>query len=525
MSQKLSHSFLTKPLVLFANMLAFALSANAADIRLLPENPVTGMDYSLLDLGNNPAWSKSEMGPDYGQPVKRDNSGPDTSEFFSSAGGIYIGEGGGSYRKTFLRTTWDTMPGSRVIEISGQIEDGDTEQLKALVEATGFSKCISPGRCPHNNTIAFNSPGGNLVEALKLGEYIADQNFATLLDKGAICESACALAFLAGYTKYEGYFFPRRYAHETATLGIHRPFFTLPERTYSSDEVGNVVAIVNEAIIRATSYLLTVGIDLGFLQRMYATPGNDMYRLSGLEMSAQQIFVLGAERKVTSLNRREIFAYCSTIYQSEYSVSNDELLANLQTNGSAFITFVAGQNFICAGATKASTGQWRSHICIDDTVRCGLADFAQNEMSYHRVTDETAWNIATAIDVLPVGAALRDYRHRSALLRYIRLFAEKGAWYEFNDIPYAAAQASVPDAYCDDIDGFDPALVLAVQARLNQNGINVGKPDGAAGPNTRKGIQKFNQTSLGRDSEKIDIALLTALGMTAADAAPYKLCP
>ncbi|MEP4989471.1 MAG: peptidoglycan-binding domain-containing protein, partial [Paracoccaceae bacterium] len=73
--------------------------------------------------------------------------------------------------------------------------------------------------------------------------------------------------------------------------------------------------------------------------------------------------------------------------------------------------------------------------------------------------------------------------------------------------------------------GFDPALVLAVQARLNQNGINVGKPDGAAGPNTRKGIQKFNQTSLGRDSEKIDIALLTALGMTAADAAPYKLCP
>jgi hypothetical protein len=530
--QNLRKSLLAKSLALLANLLVSTSTADAAEITLLPENPVTGADYSLLDLGNNPAISISDMGlgSEFTLPMKRDNSGPDSSNFFASDSGIYIGEGGGSYETTFLYTTWQTMPGSRVIEISGQIESGDTEALKALVETSGFSKCISPGRCPHNNTISFNSPGGSLVEALKLGEYIAEQNFATLLAKGAVCESACSLAFLAGYTKYEGHFFPRRYAHETATFGIHRPFFTVPERSYTSDEVGNVVAIVNEAIVRATSYLLSVGVNLGFLQRMYNTPGDDMYRLSTLEMSAQKIFILGTARKVSEMSRRQTFAYCASIYQSEYSVPNKELLANLQTNGSAFITFVAGQNFICAGVKGVASGTWRSHICTGGNDRCGLGEFAQQALfeladgDYSKISNSAA-SIATAIDVLPVGAALRDFRHRSALLKYIRLFAENRPSYEFPDIPYAAVQAKVPNAYCDEIDGFAPELVLAVQDRLNQNGINVGKPDGAAGPNTRAGIKRFNQSALGRDSENIDIALLTEMGISAADAAPYRLCP
>ncbi|MEM7319452.1 MAG: hypothetical protein AAF408_10585, partial [Pseudomonadota bacterium] len=379
--------------------------------------------------------------------------------------------------------------------------------------------------CPYNNTIALNSPGGNLVESLKLGEYIAQQNFNTLIASGATCESACALVFLGGYTNYEGYFFPRRYIHESATLGIHRPYFRLPDRTFSSAEVGNVVEIVNTGVSHATSYLLKVGIGLELLNRMYDTPGSEMYRLSALEMSEHQIFVLGRQNTVADLTRRQIFAYCSTIYLSKHSTPSPELLSNLQTNGSAFITFVAGNDFICAGVKHISRNTWRAHICTDGD--CGLARFGQNGFFATDWQAQPAMlgDIAVSIDVLPLGAALREFRHRSALLKYIRLFAEFNDFLGFPEIPSAAVPSQVPDEYCDGVDGFDPALVLIVQDRLNKNRIDVGNPDGAAGPNTRRGIRTFNRTRLSRDTEFIDRELLLSMGVSQNEISPFELCP
>ncbi|MEM7320987.1 MAG: hypothetical protein AAF408_18430, partial [Pseudomonadota bacterium] len=158
-------------------LILFMTMAQAADIKLLKTNPVSGSDYSLLDFGNNDAWSMAEMGAEFAAVRTGLNQGRDADDLWTSDSGIYIGEGGGSYRSRFLRATWETLPSSQVIEISGIIEKGDTETLKALVAANGFSRCIKPGLCPYNNTIALNSPGGNLVESLKLGEYIAQQNF------------------------------------------------------------------------------------------------------------------------------------------------------------------------------------------------------------------------------------------------------------------------------------------------------------------------------------------------------------
>ena len=513
-------------LLIAAFILALNIAgAQAADIRLLQDNPVSGPEYSLLDLGNNEAFSLAEMGQEYGSVRRGVDPGYSSPELWTSDRGIYIGEGGGSYRSRFLRATWENLPVSKVIEISGVIEKGDTDKLKAIVESSGFSRCITEGLCPYNNTISLNSPGGNLVEALKLGEYIAGQNFNTLIAKGAACESACALAFLGGYTDYEGFFFPRRYVHETATLGIHRPYFRLPDRSYSSEEVGDIVEIVNAGVSHATTYLLKVGIGLGLLERMYDTPGTDMYRLSPLEMSAHQIFVLGTRRTVPAMSRRDIFAYCSAIYLSEFSNPSMELLSNLQTNGSAFITFVAGQDFVCAGAKQIKRDVWRAHVCVDDS--CGLGNFGQVEYfaSDWESQPKMVGDIVVSLDVLPLGAALREFRHRSALLKFIRFYAEFYDFLDFPEISPAAIRGGVPEEFCGEIDGYDPAVVLIVQEMLNKNGIDVGRPDGAAGPNTRSGIRSFNQTRLSRDSEAIDEKLLQAMGVSAQAIDPFRLCP
>ncbi|TLP69382.1 hypothetical protein FEE96_03630 [Parasedimentitalea maritima] len=513
--------------------LSWTLGADAADIELLAVNPVFGPDYTLLDLGDNnavnPAWAGS-----YEFRYARQTPAVDSAyqrpsgEGWNEEDGMYLGEGGGSYEMMHLQMAWPTLQNSRVIKISGSINPGDTERLKALVQATGFSVCSRENQCPSNNTISLNSPGGHLAEAIKMGVYISEQNFSTLIEKDAICESACSLTFLGGFTNYEGFFFPRRYVHETAKFGVHRPYFELQDGSYSDDVVKQIVGVVNETVTAATTFLLKVGVGANFLQRMYNTPPEQMYRLSPLELSTQRIFVLGRDQRISNLTRRQIFAHCATIYLSEYSKMNPILLANLQTDGSSFITFIPGNNFICAGAKSVASNTWYSHICVegDCGISSGLAQFGQVEMSYTDIPDNSpVWDVAVAVDVLGPGAGFREFRHRSVLLKYVRAYADSNNFRTLREMPAAALQTTMPQAYCGEIDGFDPGLVLNVQDLLNRNGLNVGRPDGAAGPNTRRGIRAFNKTALGEDSEKVDVEFLAALGASAESFAGFQLCP
>ena len=512
----------------------FCANAQAADIQLLDVNPVFGPDYTLLDFGDNnaidPDWAGDQnFKYSASQPTSEQSYRTPKSEGWNEEDGMYIGEGGGSYSMFHLQMTWPTLQKSRVIKISGQIERGDADRLKQLVDQTGFSVCSKPNQCPSNNTISLDSPGGSLLEAIKIGRYIAEHNFSTLVEKNATCESACTLAFLGGYTAYEGFFFPRRYVHETARLGVHRPYFRLPDQTYTGAEVENVVQVVNKSVTIAMEYLLTVGVSASFLQRMYETPPESMHYLSPLELSTQRIFVVGRDQALTTLTRRQFFAYCATVYEREYANQNPFLLSNLQSNAAAFITFVPGNDFICSAAKRLATGTWYAQVCVEDDCgvwRSGLAYFGQVEMGYFSESpSEAVWGVGVAVDVLGPGAGYREYRHRSALLKYVRAFVDGTNFGGFRELPASVASLPVPQDYCGEIDGFDPGLVLEVQRGLNANGIDVGKPDGAAGPNTRKGIRTYNRKTFGKDSEKIDEDLLVSLGFEQQKIDRSRLCP
>ena len=68
------------------------------------------------------------------------------------------------------------------------------------------------------------------------------------------------------------------------------------------------------------------------------------------------------------------------------------------------------------------------------------------------------------------------------------------------------------------LDDANPELVQIVQGKLNDIGINVGRPDGSPGPNTRKGISAGQARLTGNnDSQgKITVELLAAMGFQAA---------
>lgn len=98
-----------------------------------------------------------------------------------------------------------TKEGKVYISLSGEIAEGDTNTLKALIKAANDGGRIVSG-------IRLNSPGGNLLEGAKLAEVIRFSRAATVVVNGAKCASACFLAFAGGGEKFISY---------SAFVGVH----------------------------------------------------------------------------------------------------------------------------------------------------------------------------------------------------------------------------------------------------------------------------------------------------------------
>ncbi|MEE4015094.1 hypothetical protein V1T76_23720 [Roseibium sp. FZY0029] len=505
---------------------------HAADIRLLDDNPARSAGYQLLDLGTVSEEAISHVRGLQDGFTSKDAVKDGSLPYFEN--GI-SGDGAHTYETLHIVPAWGGLKTGKVISIEGQIEKGDLDRLKELVERTGFSDCLKPGYCPYNNVISLNSPGGNLREALEIGKYIAGQNFITLLPENATCESACSLIFLAGYTRYEGFFFPRRFAHETARLGIHQPFLQLPEGNYSADQVEHVVRLMNQGVNEVTDYFLSTGIGIGFMRNMYGTKPGSMYYLSLAEMAGEGIFVVGRPQDLSNLGRSQMLSYCSGVYQGRFNALSPELLANLQSNERTFLTYVTGQNFVCLGVKSQDGNSWRSYVC-DGSSKCLLGEFGQvalfeleakGKLSAFRARDaETLMNIATGIDNTEIGLALKEDNHRVALLYFVELFAENMPTFQtsFKRIPASLAFAKVPQDFCGQVDEYDAGLVRLVQEALNDKGIDVGTPDGSLGPNTRKAIGRASRQLLNRDDSVIDPPLLKALGVPEDEVRGHVLC-
>jgi hypothetical protein len=105
--------------------------------------------------------------------------------------------------------TITSVPGRRgsiVIDIHGMIATGDAEVFNQTVKrVSDAGKSIA--------IVRLNSPGGKLDEGAKLAFMIKFGRFATVVPPGAVCASACFLAFAAGDPKFAG---------PGALIGVHK---------------------------------------------------------------------------------------------------------------------------------------------------------------------------------------------------------------------------------------------------------------------------------------------------------------
>ncbi len=160
----------------------------------------------------------------------------------------------------------------------GEIQAGDTEKLKAKIEEVDVSDV-------RDVLIIFDSPGGSLMESLRMGAYIADIPAIVSAQVGAsdmpdaICASACVYAYISA---------DYRYILNGARIGIHRFGFT------ETDLDGNEGAAIGQAVSGVLSeYIRTHRVEPDLFETVSLIDHNDILWVSRSDLEKWRVVTKG----------------------------------------------------------------------------------------------------------------------------------------------------------------------------------------------------------------------------------------
>lgn len=147
------------------------------------------------------------------------------------------------------------------IQISGQISVGDADRFAGWLDQTR----------PTQTRISLDSSGGSVADALAMGRTIRAGGFATSVDDGAVCLSACPYLMAGGVT---------RQADAGAVVGVHQHFFgknTLLPAFMAVRDVQRAQASVMD-------YLDDMDVDLRLMSFALRTPPEEIHILNAEHM-------------------------------------------------------------------------------------------------------------------------------------------------------------------------------------------------------------------------------------------------
>lgn len=161
------------------------------------------------------------------------------------------------------RLTGEIVPGD-----AKKLRDAVVSGLRQLNELTDPDWEPVPGR--DLVVVSLDSPGGDFRTGIEIGNTIRALSLPTLVERDATCLSACAVAFMFGYTlQPESYPERVRVLEAGGTLGFHRPVFVDVEGFDLSSFEGQTQAEIDAVI----SYEYATFYDLAnqLIQEMLAT--------------------------------------------------------------------------------------------------------------------------------------------------------------------------------------------------------------------------------------------------------------
>lgn len=153
----------------------------------------------------------------------------------------------------------NAQPGVPILYMSGEIRDGDTDNLIRLLRS-------DLEITPSITNIWLNSPGGELNEAIKVGGLLEKLGYAAIVPVGASCASACFFIWVSA----SGRLAP-------GEIIIHRPYFDMRNTSQSASGFEEAYRITSEA---ASLYLRQRNVPVDLIQLMMKLSSSDGYTLT-----------------------------------------------------------------------------------------------------------------------------------------------------------------------------------------------------------------------------------------------------
>lgn len=149
-----------------------------------------------------------------------------------------------------------TLRAGGVLSVEGAIDPGASARFAAELEARG----------EYVSTVAFNSPGGSLEDAMAMARLVRERGLSTRVEDGAICASSCPLILAGGVTREAG---------ARAAIGVHQ--------FYAAEEIANPAQAMADAQMitaRISRHLGEMGIDPALWLHALDTPPRALYYLT-----------------------------------------------------------------------------------------------------------------------------------------------------------------------------------------------------------------------------------------------------
>jgi hypothetical protein len=174
------------------------------------------------------------------------------------------------------------------LRITGPFGPGDGEKLRVMLAGLKAKTARTAGQ--PLATAELSSSGGDLFEGLKVGYLFREFEVATLVRKGDICLSACAMAFLGGTASRQPPTpLPSRTIEIGGQVGFHN--FTLDATVIQNETKGDATAGIARgfglgragasALIR---YAADLGVDPGFIAQLLGRPPDTWLYIDTNEM-------------------------------------------------------------------------------------------------------------------------------------------------------------------------------------------------------------------------------------------------
>ena len=154
-----------------------------------------------------------------------------------------------------------------IVTLRGEIFEGDSDKLKNIIrraDDNGDTVVI----------LRLDSPGGSVLEGVKLADVVRDEKIATSVSGTAKCASACFMVFAAGSEKYVSY---------TARVGVHG----------ASDEHGRETAQSSAATISMARISQELGVPPSIIGKMVVTPPDEILWLTPDDLRSMGTTMVG----------------------------------------------------------------------------------------------------------------------------------------------------------------------------------------------------------------------------------------